>query len=105
MSTKLVQCPYCAEEINADAKKCRHCGEWLTADTRRAHSMTGGSADARAVAKGMKSYGLHRALWGLGMLVSLFLGIGLGIAFQSWTVGTLIYLGGTVLATVRYFRE
>lgn len=22
-------CPYCAEEIKADAKKCKHCGEFL----------------------------------------------------------------------------
>ena len=25
------RCPYCAEEILADAAKCRHCGEWLVA--------------------------------------------------------------------------
>ena len=29
---KTKNCPYCGEEIMADARKCKHCGEWLDED-------------------------------------------------------------------------
>ncbi len=31
-----VECPFCAEQINARAKKCRHCGEILDVTLRHA---------------------------------------------------------------------
>ncbi len=29
MEEQTRRCPYCAEEIHLEAKKCKHCGEWL----------------------------------------------------------------------------
>ena len=25
----MMECPFCAEDIKKEAKKCKHCGEWL----------------------------------------------------------------------------
>lgn len=30
----MIECPYCAEQINAKSKKCRHCGEILDPQMR-----------------------------------------------------------------------
>ena len=30
MSISLSKCPYCADEIQPDAIKCKHCGSWLS---------------------------------------------------------------------------
>ncbi|MBI3332216.1 TM2 domain-containing protein [Candidatus Peregrinibacteria bacterium] len=33
-TSKTKACPFCAEEIKVDAKKCKHCGEFLNPDMR-----------------------------------------------------------------------
>lgn len=30
MEENTKKCPFCSEDINIDAKKCRHCGNWLS---------------------------------------------------------------------------
>jgi len=34
------KCPYCAEEIKGEAKKCKHCGEWLNKNEEPEKSST-----------------------------------------------------------------
>ena len=43
-ATVTKRCPYCAEEIHAEAKKCKHCGEMIDASLRRQKKWNPGTA-------------------------------------------------------------
>lgn len=72
-------CPFCAEEIKIDAKKCRHCGELLDPilrDAARGRSRRGGDSTALV---------LSLILPGAGQMYKGELAAGI-----CWLVGTVV---------------
>lgn len=77
MATK--KCPYCSEEIQADAVKCKHCGEWLDKTrTTEEKILVVRPAKSRTIAillalflggAGMHKFYLGRPGWGLVYLL------------------------------------
>lgn len=82
--TATVECPFCAEQISARAKKCKHCGETVDVALRKAEEALraadrGGNVymNAAVAAPAPVYFGVHKSK-GVAIVLALLLG-GLGI--------------------------
>jgi predicted ATP-dependent serine protease len=114
-SEETKKCPYCSELILATAKKCKHCGEWLEESNERKGTAWNekGTADARAVTKGIKQKEQDDFNQGCAIFVvlvaAIVVGTGASSLFNSskagWIIGSIIFIAGGVWATKSYFEE
>lgn len=100
-----IKCPFCAEEILSDAKKCKHCGEWLKENVRLGgESMDKGTAEARAVTRGLKEKARHDAIRTLFFIINILISL-LFWGATNWGVGVTVFIVGWILIDRWYWRE
>jgi uncharacterized Zn finger protein (UPF0148 family) len=99
------QCPFCKGDIDASALKCRFCGEWVQPAQNRPgeKSIERGTANARAVTKGLKEKEAHDILFNIGGFIILCLSAG-GWAIHP-AIGIIVFIVLAGIAGHFYYKE
>jgi phage shock protein PspC (stress-responsive transcriptional regulator) len=84
------RCPYCAEEIRAEALRCRHCGSFLegSALTRTWYRLRQGRRIAGVCAGLAEEFGISVTILRLAFLLGTLIGGGMGLVIYLvlWVV-------------------
>lgn len=109
-------CPFCAEEVKPDARKCKHCGEWLddsqplrtSAPVQLPHRVNEPSEMARAVSKGVKEQRSSEFTFTAGTIGLAVVCVGMVVLFPSLItllVGFFGFILGFLQLRKGYYKE